>query len=440
MIFTFLISNIFSTLVSAYNWINLLATRLTGYSLRDGWTKHNYESDFHKSAHRYRILFRHDFHLQDPVFGFSDKNFPLFHQKWEDPVSSILENEQATLYGLTCTHAIFAVVTSGENVYDSNVGPFVPANQLKLAKELVYIPLQHFVKLSAMVPDLDPNVKVLLLSNTGRCGSTLLTKMLEGLDGRVLSMSEPEFINKICHLRKRLTVPLDDVLRAGFKLQINKKGTVRKGIGLVVFKSRSPPVQLIPDVARAIPKVSHVFMYRSPRNNMASTATLYTAFFKTGNPGPNQKDRRIYGVRMESVIIEGMENEEVMRKVAADVEKNFTPARFGAAFWAMKVHCFLESRRRGVDVMPLSNEELVKDPSETLIKLLEHCGLSPLPPLEGALQAMGEDSQKNSRVSRERLKEMKKLAGSTPLEEQEINNVFRKCGFPPMKQYTEIFQ
>ncbi len=291
-----------------------------------------------------------------------------------------------------------------------------------------------------MVPDLDPNVKVLLLSNTGRCGSTLLTKMLEGLDGRVLSMSEPEFINKICHLRKRLTVPLDDVLRAGFKLQINKKGTVRKGIGLVVFKSRSPPVQLIPDVARAIPKLSHVFMYRSPRNNMASTATLYTAFFKTGNPGPNQKDRRIYGVRMESVIIEGMENEEVMREVAADVEKNFTPARFGAAFWAMKVHCFLESRRRGVDVMPLSYEELVKDPSETLIKLLEHCGLSPLPPLEGALQAMGEDSQKNSRVSRERLKEMKKLAGFTPLEEQEINNVFRKCGFPPMKQYTEIFQ
>ncbi len=253
-------------------------------------------------------------------------------------------------------------------------------------------------------------------------------------------MSEPEFINKICHLRKRLTVPLDDVLRAGFKLQINKKGTVRKGIGLVVFKSRSPPVQLIPDVARAIPKVSHVFMYRNPRNNMASTATLYKAFFKTGNPALNQKDRRIYGVRMESVIIEGMENEEVMRKVAADVEKNFTPARFGAAFWAMKVHCFLESRKCGVDVMPLSYEELVEDPSETLIKLLEHCGLSPLPPLEGALQAMGEDSQKNSRVSRERLKEMKKLAGFTPQEEQEINNVFRKCGFPPMEQYTEIFQ
>ena len=438
--FAVLISNMFLKLVTAYNWINFLAVRLTGYSLRDGWIKDNCDSNFRKSAHRYRILFRHDLYFGDPLFGFSDEHFALLHQTWEDPVSSILEDEQATLYGLTRTHAIFAVVTSGENVYDFNVGPFVPANQLKLAKELVYIPLEHFVKLSAMVPDFDPNVRVLLLSNTGRCGSTLLTKMLERLDGRVLSMSEPEFLNKICHLRKQLTVPLDDLLRAGFKLQINKKGTVRKGVRLVVFKSRSSPVQLIPDVARAVPEVRHAYMYRNPRNNIASTASLFKAICKTGNPETNPKDVRVYDMRLEPMIIEEMQNEVAIRAVIADLEGNFTDTRFQAAFWALNVLCFLESRRRSVDVISLSYEELVENPSMTLTKLLEHCGMSPLPPLEGALHAMGEDSQKNTNWSRESLKNKKKPAGFTPEEEQEINDVFRKCGFPPMDQYTKIFQ
>ncbi len=113
--------------------------------------------------------------------------------------------------------------------------------------------------------------------------------------------------------------------------------------------------------------------------------------------------------------------------------------RFAATSMALKINCFSRSRRRhGVDVMPLSYDDLVEDPSAgVLSRLLDHCGVSPL---EGALAAMGEDSQDKSPLSREMPKKFKRSSGFTIEEEEEINSVFVKCGLPPMDEFGTILR
>ncbi len=436
-----LITKILFILINAYNSANSLASRIFGYSPRDGFFKNKNEGDFCHSAHRFRILLRHDIGIQDANVTFTDENFALLHTKWENPVSAILDDERATLCGLTNTHALFVVVKENRiDVYDPAVGPFVFRNQLELAHELVTIPLRHFVALSHMVPDLDPNVKTLLLSNTGRCGSTLLSRILEQLDGRVLSMSEPDAYTHINQRGKSMTEPLDDLLRASFRLQVNKKGTVKEGVRLVVIKLRGPSMGLIPDVARAAPDILHAFLYRNPRGNIASTITMFRTFFKTMDLKLSSNLRRTFLTRMEPVMIEGMKNEKALREVIAYVERNLTEIGFVAIFWALKINCILECKRRGVDLMLLTYDELVSNPAETMLRLLEHCGLVPPPPLEKALATLGEDSQDGTPLSRELVKKVKMSARFTQEQEQEVQDIFTKCGLPPLDDWEQIFQ
>ncbi len=308
-----LFTKLLVSLINTYNSANSLASRLTGFSLRDGLKRNSGDSDFKRCAHRYKIFLRHDLNMMDSFMAFSDKNFALLHQRWEDPAMAILEDDRATLFGLTRTHAMFAVVKKGVDVYDTAEGPFVYANQLRLAYELVTVPLRHFARLAEMAPDLEKSVRVLLLSSTGRCGSTLLTKMLEGLGGRVLSMSEPDFINHICHWGKEMSEPADDLLRAGLRLQVNKKETVRDGVRLVVVKTRSVNVSLIPNVSRASPYVRHAFMYRNPRSNIASQISMFREFHKVANLEDDPEVPRLFGARMEPMILSGVENEAALK-------------------------------------------------------------------------------------------------------------------------------
>ncbi len=435
-----LVNKILFILINAYNSANSLASRIFGYSPRDGFFNNKKEEDFFQCAHRFRILLRHDIGIMDAIVTFTDKNFALLHKNWEDPVSAILDDERATLCGLTNTHALFVVVKGKEDVYDPAVGPFVFRNQLKLAHELVAIPMRHFVALSRMVPDLDPTVRTLLLSNTARCGSTLLSRILEQLDGRVLSMSEPDAYTHIIQRGKSMTEPLDDLLRASFRLQVNKKGTVKEGVRLVVIKLRGSSMGLIPDVARAVPDILHAFLYRNPRGNIASTITMFRTVYKTMDLKLSPNLRRTFLTRMEPVMIEGMKNEKALREVIAYVDKNLTEIRFVAIFWALKINCILECKRRGVDLMLLTYDELVSNPAETLLRLLEHCGLVPPPPMEKALATLGQDSQEGSPLSREMVKKVKMSAKFTQEQEQEVQDIFTKCGLPPLDDWKQIFQ
>jgi hypothetical protein len=106
--------------------------------------------------------------------------------------------------------------------FDSKHGPFFYSVQYKKCTELIIVPIHYFVRLADSAKQLGP--KIVLLSNMGRCGSTLLTQMFEAIPGTI-TISEPSFMSGLfksdwkSNFGKNVPFSRPQLLAAGFKLQ-----------------------------------------------------------------------------------------------------------------------------------------------------------------------------------------------------------------------------
>ena len=90
------------------------------------------------------------------------------------------------------------------DVYNSDHGPFLYITQYKLATHLVTMDIETFTQMAESLPKQDIKVltdiqnlffvaisdqifQVIIVANTGRCGSTLLAQMFEAVEGTSLS-------------------------------------------------------------------------------------------------------------------------------------------------------------------------------------------------------------------------------------------------------------
>ena len=105
-----------------------------------------------------------------------------------------------TLLNIDEKYAVFAVVenkqSSKKDVLKNQTGPFMYINQFNLCSELIRMPLESFLQLAEKVGD--PMGKLVILSNTGRCGSTMLSQLFEELPNTV-AISEPEILMAFRH-------------------------------------------------------------------------------------------------------------------------------------------------------------------------------------------------------------------------------------------------
>ena len=123
--------------------------------------------------------------------------------------------------------------------------------QYRKCTELIIVPLEFFIQLADCIPKTRP--KLILFSNMGRCGSTLLTQMLEAVPGTV-AISEPSFLtgfvasNWNSGLSREVSFSRPEMLAAGLKLQC--KTLNGPGVEAVVIKTASMMISLAGDVAR----------------------------------------------------------------------------------------------------------------------------------------------------------------------------------------------
>ena len=118
------------------------------------------------------------------------------HVRYTHPEAVLAPN--VTLLNIDDRFAVFAVVNSSlkKDVLKNESGPFMYINQFNLCSELIRMPLESFLQLADEIGD--PKGKLVILSNTGRCGSTLLAKLFEDLPNTV-SISEPEILMAFRH-------------------------------------------------------------------------------------------------------------------------------------------------------------------------------------------------------------------------------------------------
>ena len=117
------------------------------------------------------------------------------HVRYTHPEAVLASN--VTLMNVDAEFAVFAVVQGpNKDVLNHTTGPFMYINQFKHCSELIRMPIESFLQLADQIGD--PKAKLVILSNTGRCGSTLLTQLFEELP-KTISISEPEAFMAFTH-------------------------------------------------------------------------------------------------------------------------------------------------------------------------------------------------------------------------------------------------
>ena len=137
--------------------------------------------------------------------------------------------------------------------------PFVDLPLHEQPQQLAIVKRHHFLQFTAMLEQ-RPQPPTLLFTNTARCGGTLFAQMLNH-DGYSVVYGEPRPLKILAvgisedYFSKKdidqLLKPVINVLRKDVPID-----------QLCVFKTTYTEVRLVPYVARLMPEIKHVFMFR----------------------------------------------------------------------------------------------------------------------------------------------------------------------------------
>ena len=182
--------------------------------------------------------------------------------------------------GINKRFAIFAICQKSTNVFNHKIGPFLYINQFNYCTHLIRIPLKSFIRLGERIEDLPTKCKFVLLSNVGRCGSTLLTQLFEETP-RSVAISEPEVLMEFSHEKtfdhltdQQRFILLQTCIRFLFVAAKESKQD-SNGIENFLIKPKAHGISIAKDLCRLYPAMKHLYMYRHPAEYVRSIRSLY---------------------------------------------------------------------------------------------------------------------------------------------------------------------
>lgn len=140
--------------------------------------------------------------------------------------------------------------------------PFHILAQTQQAEKVVIIPWHAAKRLTDELGD--PKSKIVILSNTARCGGTLLAQIFE-CTGRCVSYAEPGSIQTLLDCKSRFSSDrFDEAVKVLMRL-VCKPVSNPKNVLAYVFKPMAGSVDFISIVNRLYPQTKHVHCYRDLR-------------------------------------------------------------------------------------------------------------------------------------------------------------------------------
>ena len=221
----------------------------------------NQMSDIRTRVRIGRILWKQKlslFHMASP------RDFICLHL-YSCEVDYVLR-PNVSLYCVTKDEAVFVETDPNTNVYKSEENPFLFAAQFLKGVNAIRMPITTFHSLARRLGD--SSIPVMWLSNTGRCGSTLLCQVF-GSVPNTLVMAEPDAIWNIHYLKQSGDVEENDfrnILRSTVRVLCKPQ----VGIQRVFIKPRSPCSSLMVDISEMFPEIEQWFLYRNFQETLLS--------------------------------------------------------------------------------------------------------------------------------------------------------------------------
>ncbi len=207
----------------------------------------------------------------------SIEDFVLAQASEIDPVTA-LQDRTWSLYCLDFSSNCGVFVQLPSEL-DLARAAFVYQTQFEKAQSVLVVPFADLIVAAERMPD--PEHLTFLLS-TGRCGSTLASRILATAPD-VWSISEPDVFTSIAYQRTHLTAAARrSLLNASTRLLF--RPPVGRAVTSYIIKPRSEAVLVSDDIAEAMPSANYVFLYR----DIAGYANSMHRFLQRVLPAPIQ--------------------------------------------------------------------------------------------------------------------------------------------------------
>ncbi len=245
--------------------VELFTDFLFGYTLTRGSKKEREEArSYDKCAHLVNIKWRA---LALDITAYSLKNFLYVHERYIDPRYT-LQHVHVTLFTAEKDCVVFCVSDPQVNIYDTVTHPWVFFSHYHVARKLIIIPLDMFNRLADELGD--PKVDVSLVHMTTRCGSTLISQMMNRVPN-TRSMSEPWAMTRLAELFNKGSYSWEAYKKLVHNfMRLHCKIEPDCGIQRIVFRlgpMMSVQLEILHEV---LPNITMIFNTRHPRPSILS--------------------------------------------------------------------------------------------------------------------------------------------------------------------------
>ncbi|HEY0868339.1 MAG TPA: sulfotransferase [Fimbriimonas sp.] len=274
--------------------------------------------------------------------------------------------------------------------------------QAERAVAVVSMPMETFHRLALEIPE--PPRGVVIVHSVGRCGSTLLSKVLQALP-EVMSLSEPDEFTQLAHLRGDGTMG-DDEVRSLLESSVRWRCKPRAGqpAAMVAIKTRAEVLAIADLMSVSFRGHKHLFLYCDALAWIRTTARNWPPEISVYDEQRNREWQDQWSTLLPILRTMPPLNRAETRIVG----------------WIVGMEGYLALRDAGLEILAIRYEDLVACPRKTLGEAIEFCGL-PVTDWRAIDEVLGRDSQAGTMFDRE---ERRKLAFDfTPDLEQNVRDL-----------------
>ena len=328
---------------------------------------------------------------------------------------------RVSLYCVTHKEAVFIETERNCNIYNSDENPFLYVAQFCRARYVIKMPLETFHTLADKIGD--PSLPVILVSSTGRCGSTMLCQVFESVPG-TLVMSEPDAISNIS-------------LQTNAELESQREltSTIRvlckphPGIERYVIKTRSTSTALMMDITKLFPTFRQIFMYRNCLETVLSfmamfTSVPYTILLRTCIDSETiSAITPFFRTKLRDMLLPNVKNAE---NVAVDT--NFTGLFIHV--WSNYIRLARDAISENPDILPVKYEDLKANPVDMCRTIVKTLDIDP-DSINESLPVFTRDSQRGSVFSCNKVK-TKRQKNISDTDSVAADAILSRYGLPPL--------
>ncbi|KAG8465952.1 hypothetical protein KFE25_005522 [Diacronema lutheri] len=372
--------------------------------------------------------------------------------------------DTVSLYCLTEAEAIFVEVPAACDVYAGSraPSPFLFDTQFELAVRVVRLPLEVMLRLASQV-ELEAS-RLIILSNTTRCGSMLLCDMLEAAP-RVRVLREPDALTCVLLLQHVSLDAQRAILRGALRMlckpaaaaartaAIGRGGDGRGAGGgapvaggaphaIVAIKPRGHCIKLLKLMADAVPGCRHLFLYRDGLLTAQSMARAFcsepvhlTRHWLLQSP----MVRRLFpaDAAMAKALIVISDDPLLEWARAEDYFTALPPLAKYALLWAVVCRTYLLARADGLLIAACRLDDLDRDRDRFCREVFEWCGIDAAhAALAARASAHAGDAHQASIFSRSRLAHFRAPTVDSAELRRTLDEICDNCGVPRLGEPT----